>query len=69
MATINQMVRKPLAKQVVKSNVPALEACPQKRGECTRGYTTTPKKPHSALRHVCRVRLTTVFQVTTYIRG
>lgn len=58
MATINQLVRKPRAKQVVKSNVPALAACPQKRGVCTRVYTTTPKKPNSALRKVCRVRLT-----------
>ena len=61
MATINQLVRKPRVKQVVKSNVPALEACPQKRGVCTRVYTTTPKKPNSALRKVCRVRLTNGF--------
>ena len=58
MATINQLVRKPRVKKVVKSNVPALEACPQKRGVCTRVYTTTPKKPNSALRKVCRIRLT-----------
>ncbi len=58
MATINQLVRKPRARKVAKSNVPALEACPQKRGVCTRVYTTTPKKPNSALRKVCRVRLT-----------
>ena len=57
MATINQLVRKPRVKKVVKSNVPALEACPQKRGVCTRVYTTTPKKPNSALRKVCRIRL------------
>ena len=56
MATINQLVRKPRVKKVVKSNVPALEACPQKRGVCTRVYTTTPKKPNSALRKVCRIR-------------
>ncbi len=50
MATINQLVRKPASPQAGKSNVPALEACPQKRGVCTRVYTTTPKKPNSALR-------------------
>ncbi len=69
MATINQLVRKPRIKLVVKSNVPALEACPQKRGVCTRVYTTTPKKPNSALRKVCRVRLTNGFEVTSYIGG
>ncbi|HFC9210319.1 TPA: 30S ribosomal protein S12 [Vibrio cholerae] len=69
MATINQLVRKPRAKQVVKSNVLALAACPQKRGVCTRVYTTTPKKPNSALRKVCRVRLTNGFEVTSYIGG
>jgi small subunit ribosomal protein S12 len=53
----------------VKSNVPALEACPQKRGVCTRVYTTTPKKPNSALRKVARVRLTNGQEVTTYIGG
>ncbi|SUH64259.1 30S ribosomal protein S12 [Salmonella enterica subsp. enterica serovar Madelia] len=52
MATVNQLVRKPRARKVAKSNVPALEACPQKRGVCTRVYTTTPKKPNSALRKV-----------------
>ncbi|HEY8097317.1 MAG TPA: 30S ribosomal protein S12, partial [Methylobacter sp.] len=56
MATINQLVRKPRAKKIEKSNVPALEACPQRRGVCTRVYTTTPKKPNSALRKVARVR-------------
>ncbi|STK15332.1 30S ribosomal protein S12 [Escherichia coli] len=61
MATVNQLVRKPRARKVAKSNVPALEACPQKRGVCTRVYTTTPKKPNSALRKVCRVRLTNGF--------
>jgi len=69
MATINQLVRKPRVKQTVKSNVPALEACPQRRGVCTRVYTTTPKKPNSALRKVCRVRLTNGFEVTSYIGG
>lgn len=69
MATINQLVRKPRARKVAKSNVPALEACPQKRGVCTRVYTTTPKKPNSALRKVCRVRLTNGFEVTSYIGG
>ena len=69
MATVNQLVRKPRARKVAKSNVPALEACPQKRGVCTRVYTTTPKKPNSALRKVCRVRLTNGFEVTSYIGG
>ena len=69
MATINQLVRKPRQKNVAKSNVPALEACPQKRGVCTRVYTTTPKKPNSALRKVCRVRLTNGFEVISYIGG
>ena len=62
MATINQLVRKPRSQKVAKSTVPALEACPQKRGVCTRVYTTTPKKPNSALRKVCRVRLTNGFE-------
>ena len=69
MATVNQLVRKPRARKVAKSNVPALEACPQKRGVCTRVYTTTPKKPNSALRKVCRVRLTNGYEVTSYIGG
>jgi len=69
MATINQLVRKPRKRQQKKSNVPALEACPQKRGVCTRVYTTTPKKPNSALRKVARVRLTNGQEVTTYIGG
>ena len=69
MATINQLVRKPRVRQVAKSNVPALEACPQRRGVCTRVYTTTPKKPNSALRKVARVRLTNGFEVTSYIGG
>ena len=69
MATVNQLVRKPRARKVAKSTVPALAACPQKRGVCTRVYTTTPKKPNSALRKVCRVRLTNGFEVTSYIGG
>ena len=69
MATVNQLVRKGRQKPVVKSNVPALVACPQKRGVCTRVYTTTPKKPNSALRKVCRVRLTNGFEVSSYIGG
>ena len=69
MATINQLVRKPRKRKLVKSDVPALQANPQKRGVCTRVYTTTPKKPNSALRKVCRVRLTNGFEVTSYIGG
>ncbi len=69
MATINQLVRKPRKRPVEKSGVPALQGCPQRRGVCTRVYTTTPKKPNSALRKVCRVRLTNGFEVTSYIGG
>jgi len=69
MATINQLVRKPRKRKVSKSDVPALQACPQRRGVCTRVYTTTPKKPNSALRKVCRVRLTSGYEVTSYIGG
>jgi small subunit ribosomal protein S12 len=69
MATINQLVRKPRKSKVVKSDVPALQGSPQKRGVCTRVYTTTPKKPNSALRKVCRVRLVNGFEVTSYIGG
>jgi small subunit ribosomal protein S12 len=69
MATINQLVRKPRKTKREKSSVPALEGCPQKRGVCTRVYTTTPKKPNSALRKVARVRLTNSQEVTTYIGG
>jgi small subunit ribosomal protein S12 len=69
MATINQLVRKPRKDKVKVSNVRALEACPQRRGVCTRVYTTTPKKPNSALRKVARVRLTNGFEVFTYIGG
>ena len=69
MTTINQLVRKPRKTKKAKSTVPALESCPQKRGVCTRVYTTTPKKPNSALRKVCRVKLTSGFEVTSYIGG
>ena len=69
MATINQLVRKPRLDVKRKSNVPALESCPQRRGVCVRVYTTTPKKPNSALRKVARVRLTNGFEVTAYIGG
>ena len=69
MPTTNQLVRKPRVRQTQKSNVPALAACPQKLGVCTRVYTTTPKKPNSALRKVARVRLTNGFEVTSYIGG
>ena len=69
MTTINQLVRKPRKTKKVKSTVPASEASPQKRGVCTRVYTTTPKKPNSALRKVARVKLTNGFEVTSYIGG
>jgi len=69
MTTINQLVRKPRKRQISKSNTPALEGCPQRRGVCTRVYTTTPKKPNSAMRKVARVRLTNGMEVTTYIGG
>jgi len=69
MATTNQLVRKPRSTKRVKSNVPALGASPQRRGVCTRVYTTTPKKPNSAMRKVARVRLTNGFEVTSYIGG
>jgi small subunit ribosomal protein S12 len=69
MATVNQLVRKPRRSKVEKSGVPALQGCPQRRGVCTRVYTTTPKKPNSALRKVCRVRLTNAYEVTSYIGG
>ncbi len=69
MPTINQLVRKGRVKIVSKNKAPALEACPQKRGVCTRVYTTTPKKPNSALRKVARVRLTNNIEVTAYIPG
>ena len=69
MATINQLVRKPRKSKVAKSVVPVLQGSPQKRGVCTRVYTTTPKKPNSALRKVCRVRLVNGYEVTSYIGG
>ena len=69
MATINQLVRSPRGRKAEKSKVPALQNCPQRRGVCTRVYTTTPKKPNSALRKVCRVRLTNGYEVTSYIGG
>ena len=69
MATINQLVRKQRKSRVTKSDVPALQRSPQKRGVCTRVYTTTPKKPNSALRKVCRVRLVNGYEVTSYIGG
>ena len=69
MPTINQLIRSPRSKQTKRNKVPALERCPQKRGVCTRVYTTTPKKPNSALRKVARVKLTNGFEVTSYIPG
>lgn len=69
MTTINQLVRKSRKRKVDKNKVPALEGKPQKRGVCTRVYTTTPKKPNSALRKVARVRLTNGYEVTSYIGG
>lgn len=69
MPTVNQLVRQPRQKTSKRNKVPALKACPQKRGVCTRVYTTTPKKPNSALRKVARVRLTNGFEVTSYIPG
>ncbi|MDQ7019129.1 MAG: 30S ribosomal protein S12 [Robiginitomaculum sp.] len=69
MATINQLVRKPRKPKVKRNKVPALMACPQRRGVCTRVYTTTPKKPNSALRKVAKVRLTSGHEVVSYIPG
>lgn len=69
MPTVNQLIRKGRKRQVKKSNTPALMQCPQRRGVCTRVYTTTPKKPNSALRKVARVRLTHGVEVTSYIPG
>ncbi|OGT95276.1 MAG: 30S ribosomal protein S12 [Gammaproteobacteria bacterium RIFOXYB2_FULL_38_6] len=69
MARVSQLVRKPRRSRNKKSTVPALNQCPQKRGVCTRVYTTTPKKPNSALRKVARVRLTNKHEVTAYIGG
>ena len=69
MPTINQLIRKGRVDKVDKTKSPALKACPQRRGVCTRVYTTTPKKPNSAMRKVCRVKLTSGFEVTSYIGG
>ena len=69
MATISQLVRKPRKRKVAKNIVPAFQGCPQKRGVCIRVYTTTPKKPNSALRKICRVRLTNGYEVNSYIGG
>ena len=69
MPTIQQLIRKPRKQPVKRNKVPAMQACPQKRGVCTRVYTTTPKKPNSALRKVARVRLTNQQEVTSYIPG
>lgn len=69
MVTVNQLVRRPRSVKADKSDVPALQSCPQRRGVCTRVYTATPKKPNSALRKVCRVRLTNGFEVSSYIGG
>ncbi|MBN2824355.1 MAG: 30S ribosomal protein S12 [Campylobacterales bacterium] len=69
MPTINQLIRKERKKVIKKSKSPALVKCPQRRGVCTRVYTTTPKKPNSALRKVAKVRLTSGFEVISYIMG
>ena len=69
MPTINQLINKERVKQTKRKKTPALQACPQRRGVCTRVYTTTPKKPNSALRKVARVRLTNGIEVTSYIPG
>ena len=69
MPTINQLIRKPRLPLGARNKVPALQASPQKRGVCTRVYTTTPKKPNSALRKVARVKLTSGIEVTSYIPG
>lgn len=69
MPTINQLVRESRERQRRKNTAPALQSCPQKRGVCTRVYTSTPKKPNSALRKVARVRLTNGIEVTSYIPG
>ena len=69
MPTINQLIRKGRTPQRVRETAPAMEECPQKRGVCTRVYTTTPKKPNSALRKVAKIRLTNGFEVIGYIPG
>jgi small subunit ribosomal protein S12 len=69
MPTVNQLIRKPRKDKPKRNKVPALLACPQRRGVCTRVYTTTPKKPNSALRKVAKVRLTNGYEVVSYIPG
>jgi len=69
MPTINQLIRSRRKDKIEKTGSPALQSCPQRRGVCTRVFTTTPKKPNSALRKVCRVRLTNGFEVNSYIPG
>ena len=69
MPTVNQLIRKPRMVPATRNKVPAMQACPQKRGVCTRVYTVTPKKPNSALRKVAKVRLTNQFEVIGYIPG
>ena len=69
MPTVNQLIKHGRSKTEFKTKAPALNACPQRRGVCTRVYTTTPKKPNSALRKVARVKLTTKMEVTAYIPG
>ena len=69
MATGNQLVRKPRQRKIVKSDTPALQGSPQRRGVCTRVYTATPQKPNSAFRKVCKVRLTSGYEVISYIGG
>ena len=69
MPTINQLIRKPRGEKPKRNKVPALQGCPQKRAVCTRVYTTTPKKPNSALRKVAKVRLTNGFEIISYIGG
>jgi small subunit ribosomal protein S12 len=69
MPTINQLIAKGREPQKTRNKVPALQGCPQKRGVCTRVYTTTPKKPNSALRKVAKVRLTNGYEVVSYIPG
>src|SRR5262245_33016867 len=69
MPTINQLIRKPRRPKKTRNKVPALQSSPQRRGVCTRVYTTTPKKPNSALRKVAKVRLTNQYEVVSYIPG
>lgn len=69
MSTVNQLVKKPRKNKIVKSKAPAMKRCPQVRGVCVKVYTTTPKKPNSALRKVARVKLVNGFEVIAYIPG